>query len=68
VEELTWRPGFIQRAVSSLPVRFAALPEPAPEPVAPAPPPLPFDVEAPAPQQPTRWWQRLANWWSGGNS
>src|SRR3569833_3666744 len=27
VEELTWRPGFIQRAVSSLPVRFAALPE-----------------------------------------
>jgi cytochrome P450 len=34
VEELTWRPGFIQRALSSLPVRFPALPEPEPDPLA----------------------------------
>jgi cytochrome P450 len=31
-EELTWRPGFIQRALSSLPVQFPALPEPEPDP------------------------------------
>jgi cytochrome P450 len=32
-EELTWRPGFIQRALSSLPVRFPPLPEPEPDPL-----------------------------------
>jgi cytochrome P450 len=31
-EELTWRPGFIQRALTALPVRFPALAEPVPAP------------------------------------
>ncbi|WP_329261129.1 cytochrome P450 [Actinoallomurus sp. NBC_01490] len=77
-EELTWRPGFIQRALSSLPVRFPAAPEPAPPPLAepcpvteagdddvPETPTAPGAEEPPAPQAPARWWRRLANWWAG---
>ncbi|GAB3989022.1 cytochrome P450 [Actinoallomurus acanthiterrae] len=51
-EELTWRPGWIQRALSSLPVRFSAPPEPAQ-----APPGAPYPVPVPggdyAPPTPT---------------
>ncbi|WP_433187533.1 cytochrome P450 [Actinoallomurus sp. CA-150999] len=80
-EELTWRPGWIQRALSSLPIRFSAPPEPAQaRPGAPYPvtgpgggnaPQAPSTTrEAPArqasmPHAPARWWRRLANWWAG---
>jgi cytochrome P450 len=79
-EELTWRPGFIQRALSALPVRFPALPAAAPDPLGePSPVTEPADdaletphaasapsAEAtPALHAPARWWRRLANWWSG---
>jgi cytochrome P450 len=80
-EELTWRPGFIQRALSSLPVRFPALPESAPDPLgetSPVPEPGDDDdletlrdpsasasEETPTPRAPARWWRRLANWWAG---
>jgi cytochrome P450 len=80
-EELTWRPGFIQRALSSLPVRFPALPEVAPDPLEEMSrvtdrddddaletlldPAAPATEEAPAPREPARWWRRLAKWWAG---
>ncbi|MGI5228087.1 cytochrome P450 [Actinoallomurus sp. CA-142502] len=75
-EELTWRPGFIQRALSSLPVRFPPAPgPPQPLPGDPGPPAGPGAVaeppagpaaeEAPMPRPPARWWRRLANWWAG---
>ncbi|GLY90275.1 cytochrome P450 [Actinoallomurus iriomotensis] len=75
-EELTWRPGFIQRALSSLPVRFPPAPgppQPLPgDPYPPAgpgavaePPAGPAAEEAPMPRPPARWWRRLANWWAG---
>ncbi|MEV0400086.1 cytochrome P450 [Actinoallomurus sp. NPDC050550] len=74
-EELTWRPGWIQRALSSLPVRFSAPLEPAqarpgaPYPVtgpgghnAPGTPTAPFaTATAPAPQAPTP--HAPARWW-----
>ncbi len=66
-EELTWRPGFIQRALSSFPVRFPALPEADEteenEPPAAEPPPV---TEAPKSQDSIGWWHRLAKWWTGG--
>lgn len=80
-EELTWRPGFIQRALSSLPVRFPARPEPVRAPLSePSPVAQPGGDDAPVTsadpsasdaedasvlQAPTRWWRRLANWWAG---
>lgn len=76
-EELTWRPGWIQRALSSLPVRFSVPPEPAQAPPYPVTEPdgdnaledpaAPSAVdEAPEPPHaPARWWRRLATWWIG---
>jgi cytochrome P450 len=77
-EDLTWRPGFIQRALSSLPVRFPALPGSAPDPLGETSPVTePGDDDAPetlpvasasATEEtatPARWWRRLANWWAG---
>jgi cytochrome P450 len=68
-QELTWRPGFIQRALSSLPVRFPPLPEAAPVPPDPNPERGAEASETPAESAPAvapdRWWRRLANWWAG---
>jgi hypothetical protein len=80
-EDLTWRPGFIQRALSSLPVRFPALPESVPDPLGETSPvtepgdddvpETPGDPSATATEKtatsmaPARWWRRLANWWAG---
>jgi cytochrome P450 len=70
-DELIWRPGFIQRALSSLPVRFMSVPEPVPvagdeppreeTPAVPAPAPVPAP---PAHQDPVPWWRRLTRWWA----
>ncbi|MDN3354747.1 cytochrome P450 [Actinomadura sp. DC4] len=69
VEELVWRPGFIQRALSSLPVRFPAIPgaAPASREETPAPPPAPAVPvpEAPVPPEPEGWRRRLGRWWAG---
>ncbi|GAA4634317.1 cytochrome P450 [Actinoallomurus vinaceus] len=79
-EELTWRPGWIQRALSSLPVRFSVPPEsaqappgaryPVTEPGGDTPTAPSATEGAPAsqastPHVPARWWRHLANWWTG---
>jgi cytochrome P450 len=68
--ELTWRPGFIQRALSALPVRFppiaAPAPAPAPVPAEEAPPePAPVPAAPPAPPDPVPWWRQPIRWWAG---
>jgi cytochrome P450 len=80
-DELVWRPGFIQRALSSLPVRFPPIPgavsvpdeesrpepPPAAAPAPPAEPAVPAEPATPGPEaaKPGHWWSRLARWWSG---
>jgi cytochrome P450 len=67
VEELTWRPGFIQRALSALPVRFPVVPDPVPAPPEEIEeePPEPV-AEEPVPEGvPAPWWRRFVNWWTG---
>jgi cytochrome P450 len=76
-DELTWRPGFIQRALSSLPVRFPAVPEPVPgrgeepspeETSSPEAVPSPPAPEPPArPDDPVSWWRRQLTRWRAGD-
>ncbi len=70
-EKLKWRPTPFNRALASLPVRFAPMPVlvPTPEPDLrsvphPAPAPAP-PAAARAGPRPVSFWTRLTSWWNG---